>query len=491
MIATKPGLSTIASQFATAYHRNRAHTRSNAFLVHRENDLGSIQKGRFADLVVIDRDYLTIPADQIEQITPVLTGERGVIGRGQVEIQHPEDRRQEAFSLPQGPVEDEPERQRGLGGEIGILQLPATRADDHGLPGGDRASLVAVIRGVNMKSSDRELSEERGVRFVPAKGSVIGGIAKDKTARITDAMADLKLGIDGLASQLHGVSDGNQWAHALGPFARTCSVFLRKNVLGDYGKRETRLLDDRVLESIGLRFDRLRKIPHDRRREIEVGFGLAAALLEATKLDDQTLEPQATYRFRAGPQEVKLSIEWPLPGAADWTRVPSEEAPWPVSADQLFQMSAGTDLSCDEWLAQQVVLFDGKGISLKEMIQTVATFEGAHSINVGRLATVEGEEASQAAKDPAPHILNAVTVCGIRYAHLIVIECALYLYEKLLDERSIDRPRGDIYVLKLGVGCSPEQVESPRPDWVKFQGGMMISFSGAPRVFRYKIRAVN
>ena len=31
-------------------------------------------------------------------------GERGVIGRGQVETQHPEDRRQEAFSLPQGVV---------------------------------------------------------------------------------------------------------------------------------------------------------------------------------------------------------------------------------------------------------------------------------------------------------------------------------------------------------------------------------------------------
>ena len=42
-------------------------------------------------------------------------GERGVIGRGQVETQHPEDRRQEAFSLPQGQVEDEPEQQRGLG----------------------------------------------------------------------------------------------------------------------------------------------------------------------------------------------------------------------------------------------------------------------------------------------------------------------------------------------------------------------------------------
>ena len=41
-------------------------------------------------------------------------GERGVIGRGQVETQHPEDRRQEAFSLPQGQVENEPERQRGF-----------------------------------------------------------------------------------------------------------------------------------------------------------------------------------------------------------------------------------------------------------------------------------------------------------------------------------------------------------------------------------------
>ena len=50
-----------------------AHTRSNAFLFFREYDLGSIQKGRFADLVVTDRDYLTIPADQIEQIKPVLT----------------------------------------------------------------------------------------------------------------------------------------------------------------------------------------------------------------------------------------------------------------------------------------------------------------------------------------------------------------------------------------------------------------------------------
>jgi predicted amidohydrolase YtcJ len=50
-----------------------AHTRSNAFFVLRENDLGSIQPGKLADLVVMDRDYLTVPADQIKDIKPVVT----------------------------------------------------------------------------------------------------------------------------------------------------------------------------------------------------------------------------------------------------------------------------------------------------------------------------------------------------------------------------------------------------------------------------------
>ena len=326
---------------------------------------------------------------------------------------------------------------------------------------------------------------------MPVKGSVIGGISKEKTARITEAMADLQLGLDGLRSQLPAVKDGKRWANAMGSFARTCSVFLRKTVLGDRDRRETRLLDDRVLGSIGLQFDRLRKIPRDRRRKIEVGIGIAGGFLQITKLDDHTQEPQETHRFRAGPQELKLSIEWPLPGAADWTGVPSKETPWLVSADQLFQMSAGSGLSCDKWLGQQVVLFDEKGISLKEMIRTVVNFEGAHSIDVGRLATVEGEEASGAAKNPAPHILNAVTVFGIRYAHLIVIECAMYLYEKLLDESSIERPSGDIYKVTPGVECSPEQAESPRPDWIKFQGSMMISFSEGPKMLWHKIKAVN
>jgi hypothetical protein len=50
-----------------------AHTRKNAYFVFQENNLGSIQPGKLADLVVVDRDYLTIPADQIKDIQPVMT----------------------------------------------------------------------------------------------------------------------------------------------------------------------------------------------------------------------------------------------------------------------------------------------------------------------------------------------------------------------------------------------------------------------------------
>ncbi len=49
------------------------HTRKNAYFIFRENDLGSIQPGKLADLVVIDRDYLTVPADQIKDIKVVTT----------------------------------------------------------------------------------------------------------------------------------------------------------------------------------------------------------------------------------------------------------------------------------------------------------------------------------------------------------------------------------------------------------------------------------
>src|SRR5262249_54792051 len=50
-----------------------AHTRKNAYLVFQENNLGSIQPGKLADFLILDRDYLTVPADQIKDIHPVFT----------------------------------------------------------------------------------------------------------------------------------------------------------------------------------------------------------------------------------------------------------------------------------------------------------------------------------------------------------------------------------------------------------------------------------
>ena len=50
-----------------------AHTRKNAYFFFRENDLGSIQPGKLADMAVTDRDYLTVPVDEIKEIESVLT----------------------------------------------------------------------------------------------------------------------------------------------------------------------------------------------------------------------------------------------------------------------------------------------------------------------------------------------------------------------------------------------------------------------------------
>jgi predicted amidohydrolase YtcJ len=50
-----------------------AYTRRNAFFLFQEDNLGSIQAGKFADLVVLDRDYLTVPVDQIKDTKAVMT----------------------------------------------------------------------------------------------------------------------------------------------------------------------------------------------------------------------------------------------------------------------------------------------------------------------------------------------------------------------------------------------------------------------------------
>ena len=57
-----------------------AHTRSNAWFLFEEDNLGSIEPGKYADIVVLDRDYMTCPEDEIRDIESVLTLVGGRVG---------------------------------------------------------------------------------------------------------------------------------------------------------------------------------------------------------------------------------------------------------------------------------------------------------------------------------------------------------------------------------------------------------------------------
>jgi predicted amidohydrolase YtcJ len=59
-----------------------AHTRSNAWLTFQEGYTGSIRPGLRADLVVLDRDYLTVPVGEIKDILPVATLVAGTVVHG-------------------------------------------------------------------------------------------------------------------------------------------------------------------------------------------------------------------------------------------------------------------------------------------------------------------------------------------------------------------------------------------------------------------------
>jgi predicted amidohydrolase YtcJ len=61
-----------------------AHTRSNAYLFFQEDALGSLEVGKQADLVVLDRDYMTVPETEIFGVRAAMTmvGGRVVYSEG-------------------------------------------------------------------------------------------------------------------------------------------------------------------------------------------------------------------------------------------------------------------------------------------------------------------------------------------------------------------------------------------------------------------------
>ena len=374
-----------------------------------------------------------------------------------------------------------------LNGQRGITAETAHRLSLHF--GTTSEFWLNLQKTCELRCAEIEAEEGERVKFVPTTGSLVGGRHKDKKERITEALTDLHLAIGGFGTQT-GQHERRDLPQTLGALARLCSVFLRKLVLGDRGDRKTRLMDDAIMESLNLRLQPLRKIPQEQRRTLRTGFSCGSGFMELTKVDEPGPGPAPTYRLPVAPHDLEFELEWPLPGTAGWIGAPSSKDPWLLCPEQLFDTGSAREFNCDDWLGQQLVLFDGRGISLKDIIRTVVTYEGAHAINVARLAEVDGHKPFNPAKEPALHLLNNITLFGIRFTHLIVIESALYLYHRLLDEPSIQRPKGDIYLVKPAFSCLEDQANSPRPDWLRFEGTIMMAFATEPESTRHTIRPV-
>ena len=60
-----------------ADHAARRCSRSirgdNGWFVREEDQLGTIEKGKLADLVVLDRDYFSVPNEELKRIRSILT----------------------------------------------------------------------------------------------------------------------------------------------------------------------------------------------------------------------------------------------------------------------------------------------------------------------------------------------------------------------------------------------------------------------------------
>ena len=261
-------------------------------------------------------------------------------------------------------------------------------------------------------------------------------------------------------------------------------------VLGDRNDPSTRLLDDSVVRTFGISFDRLRRIPAER-RTIEVGKSFQGGMIEAQKLDEATGRQEASVSLSIAPHALRIAVEWPLPGAAGWTAAPTEDRPWMMAPGELFDLEGKEKLDCSRWLGQQLVMFDRRGITLKDVIRMVATFEGAHSINVSRLLQAEDEKPEGPFKHPERHILDNVTVFGMKYTHIVVIECALYLYEMLAEGGQIERLADEKWRLRPSFVTLDEiGFFSAEQDWLRFAGGLILAIGTAERSITHRIRAV-
>ena len=322
------------------------------------------------------------------------------------------------------------------------------------------------------------------------KGTPVTGRHRDKSERIAETVSDLELACEGAFSLARRTERGDRlrWVVAL---ARACSIFLRKMVIGDRNDPATRLLDGPVVRRFGVGFAKLRPVPPSERRTMEVGISTTGGMIQLQKLDEATGSPEAAEWWPIAPQTLRIAIAWPLPGAAGWTSPPTADRPWTLAPEELFALDSQADLDCSGWLGQQLVMFDHRGITLKDVIRTVATYEGAHAINVSRLLKTESGPLKGPCRNPERHILDNITVFGMKYTHIVVIACALYLYEMLVDRGHVAHLGDKEWRLRPSfITLDEDSFFSAKQDRLGFAGGLMLQIGTPGRRISHRIRAV-
>lgn len=329
------------------------------------------------------------------------------------------------------------------------------------------------------------MGRESVVQFTRSEGSSVFVKERGQEERIREALNDLHLATHGFVA-LEGV----KWRQFIPAFARACSIFLRKTVLGDRNERRTRLLDDEFCQKAGFGFDRLRSVSGERKTLIVEHLEIGSSHMVVEKLDDRSPEPIATQVIPIGPQRLQISVEWPLPGMVGWVDQPTAKSPWVIGKRELFETPSSSKLTCDNWLGQQLVLFDDRGITLKDVIRVTVNSEGAHSPSVSDLSKKMGEKdkaRSRLVRDSEIYILSRIKICGVRYSHAIVIETALYLFIELARVTSFEKPEDGC---PFPAFCfTPNKVFSPDQKWLRFDGGLYLTLGGASQSISHRIRA--
>ena len=323
-------------------------------------------------------------------------------------------------------------------------------------------------------------------------------VGQETNARIHDAVFDLQLAFDGYSAALSIFGEPSLFAddderaiffvNKTEGLARACSVFLRKMVLGT--RYEPRLLDEAVCQTAGLTFARLHKIPTDRRLLTIVPLHILGGTMQIARAKDGKTELESSQTIHTGERRLEFLIEWPLLGMTNRVEQPTPQKPWQVRPDELFDLRARPRLSCSNWLGQQLVVFDGYGVALKDVISLVANTEGAHS-PAPELLMQEGGDDALALKSRHVRILSCIRAFGMSYPHVITIESAMYVHDEVVQNRKIAFPR---YASPEREAAWPSfTLDSPAfspPDgqgWLGFGGGAIATnFSG---LVSYSVRA--